>query len=372
MGRASETLAMSVERVGGGSPCVVEGEAPAQGLGVGPVGGQEPGVALHVGVDRGRAPRRRRWPRWPGPRPRSSARTRGSRSARPSSGAGPAHEAPGRPRPGRCWPPGRPRSRRRGPGRRGAGAGAGGRWPPGPRSWRPAALTPSQGAAEAWASLPGEVDVEVGDGQAGGRPAARRARGGPSSPRGRPSKAPRSSSSTLPPPPSSAGVPSTMTVSPRSSATSARARPAPDGGGGDDVVAAGVADPGQGVVLGADGHHAAGRSRPGPRRRWAGRRSPRSRRSRRRPGRRPRPPADRTSSKQVSGWRVDRSWQRSTRSSSRGVDRRPRPPPWDRRRAWRRPPGGRRYSMTATTSPPPTESPGGHPDLASPCRPSRR
>ena len=67
-----------------------------------------------------------------------------------------------------------------------------------------------------------------------------------------PSKAPPSSSRILPPPPSSAGVPMTRTVSPRSSATSARAMPAPDGGGGDDVVAAGVADAGQRVVLGAD------------------------------------------------------------------------------------------------------------------------
>src|SRR5215207_520116 len=42
-----------------------------------------------------------------------------------------------------------------------------------------------------------------------------------------PSKAPRSSSRILPPPPSSAGVPSTVTRSPASSATLARARPAP-------------------------------------------------------------------------------------------------------------------------------------------------
>src|SRR5215204_4101160 len=42
-----------------------------------------------------------------------------------------------------------------------------------------------------------------------------------------PSKAPRSSSRILPPPPSSAGVPSTVTRSPASSATRARASPAP-------------------------------------------------------------------------------------------------------------------------------------------------
>src|SRR5215204_2661300 len=42
-----------------------------------------------------------------------------------------------------------------------------------------------------------------------------------------PSKAPRWSSRTLPPPPSSAGVPSTVTRRPASSATLARARPAP-------------------------------------------------------------------------------------------------------------------------------------------------
>ena len=41
------------------------------------------------------------------------------------------------------------------------------------------------------------------------------------------SKAPPSSMVTLPPPPSSAGVPSTRTVSPSSSATPARASPAP-------------------------------------------------------------------------------------------------------------------------------------------------
>jgi hypothetical protein len=48
----------------------------------------------------------------------------------------------------------------------------------------------------------------------------------------------------------------------------------PPRGGGDDVVPAGVADVGQGVVLGADGHH----QRPGPTRRlearWACRRRP--------------------------------------------------------------------------------------------------
>ena len=42
-----------------------------------------------------------------------------------------------------------------------------------------------------------------------------------------PSNAPRSSMYTLPPPPSSAGVPNTVTVSPRSPAVAASARPAP-------------------------------------------------------------------------------------------------------------------------------------------------
>ena len=111
-------------------------------------------------------------------------------------------------------------------------------WSPGGSCWRSrpiatcatvsasGALTPSQGAAEACACAPGVVDVEVGHGEA---VAVRRSVG-----QGctiiaawTPSKAPRSSMRTLPPPPSSAGVPSTRTVRPRSSATEASARPAP-------------------------------------------------------------------------------------------------------------------------------------------------
>ena len=75
-----------------------------------------------------------------------------------------------------------------------------------------------------------------------------------------PSNTPRSSMRILPPPPSSAGVPSTRTVMPRSSATRGQAQAGADRRGGDDVVAAGMADAGQGVVLGADRHH----QRPGP------------------------------------------------------------------------------------------------------------
>ena len=116
------------------------------------------------------------------------------------------------------------------------------------------ALTPSQGAADAWASRPAkwtskcatarQVPVSRSVGQGWTIMAA-----------WTPSKAPRSSIRILPPPPSSAGVPSTRTVSPMSSATAASARPGADGGGGDDVVPAGVADVGQGVVLGAHRHH---------------------------------------------------------------------------------------------------------------------
>ena len=70
-----------------------------------------------------------------------------------------------------------------------------------------------------------------------------------------PAKAPRSSISTLPPPPSSAGVPSTRTVSPDVVGDRGQGQAGADGGGGDDVVPAGVTDVGQRVVLGAHRHH---------------------------------------------------------------------------------------------------------------------
>ena len=60
----------------------------------------------------------------------------------------------------------------------------------------------------------GVADVEVVDGEAGGLEPVARARGGPSSPRGPRRRRPRSSIRILPPPPSSAGVPSTITVEP--------------------------------------------------------------------------------------------------------------------------------------------------------------
>ena len=88
------------------------------------------------------------------------------------------------------------------------------------------ALMPSHGAAEAWASRPvkrtskcataRQVPVSRSDGHGWTIMAA-----------WTPAKAPRSSIRIFPPPPSSAGVPSTRTVRPRSSATAARARPAP-------------------------------------------------------------------------------------------------------------------------------------------------
>ena len=53
VGTASETLAMSVEKVGSGVAVVVGVEVPAESLGVGPVGGEEGGVGLHVRVHRG-------------------------------------------------------------------------------------------------------------------------------------------------------------------------------------------------------------------------------------------------------------------------------------------------------------------------------
>ena len=67
-----------------------------------------------------------------------------------------------------------------------------------------------------------------------------------------PSNPPRCIMRILPPPPSSDGVPSTRTVMPRSSASGARAEGGTDGRRGDHVVAAGMADLGKGVVLGAD------------------------------------------------------------------------------------------------------------------------
>ena len=70
-----------------------------------------------------------------------------------------------------------------------------------------------------------DVEVRGQRGRASG--SAQMARGAPSSLRAAPSKAPRSSIKILPPPPSSAGVPSTFTVRPSSSASGARARPAP-------------------------------------------------------------------------------------------------------------------------------------------------
>ena len=198
-----------------------------------------------------KAPRSSRWPRWRAPRPRSTGRTRGWRWASPSrvrerhmnrpvteagtmlAAVPPSVTMPWTWSPGRsCW-----RSRPM-------------------ATWASvmasAALTPSQGAAEAWASLPEKCTSKW--------ETARQVAASHSAGQGwtiiaawTPSKAPRSSSSTLPPPPSSAGVPTTFTVSPRSSATAARARAAPTAAGGDDVVAAGVTDPGQGVVLGAEG-----------------------------------------------------------------------------------------------------------------------
>ena len=67
------------------------------------------------------------------------------------------------------------------------------------------------------------------------------------------SKAPSRAIRILPPPPSSAGVPSTTTLPPVSRATT-RERDAGAGAGRrDDVVAAAVADPGQGVVLAQHG-----------------------------------------------------------------------------------------------------------------------
>ena len=77
-----------------------------------------------------------------------------------------------------------------------------------------------------------------------------------------PSKAPRSSSRILPPPfTSSAGVPITVIVRSTSSATALRPSAGADRSRRDQVVAAGVADAGQRVVLGADARRAAGPSR---------------------------------------------------------------------------------------------------------------
>ena len=111
-------------------------------------------------------------------------------------------------------------------------------WSPGGSCWRSrpratweiviasSALTPSQGAAEAWASLPPKKTskwatarhepVRRSTGQGWIIMAAWTSK-----------KAPRSSMRILPPPPSSAGVPSTRTCRPISSATAARASPAP-------------------------------------------------------------------------------------------------------------------------------------------------
>ena len=88
------------------------------------------------------------------------------------------------------------------------------------------ALTPSQGAAEAWADLPVKVTSKWDT--------ARQVPSSRSSGQGwiimaacTSSNTPCSSMVTLPPPPSSAGVPSTRTVMPSSSATRANPIPAP-------------------------------------------------------------------------------------------------------------------------------------------------
>ena len=111
--------------------------------------------------------------------------------------------------------------------------------------------------------LAGEDDVEVGHGQAGRRSRRSTGQGWTIMAAWTPSKAPRSSMRILPPPPSSAGVPRTRTFRPIWSATAARAKPGPHRARGDDVVAAGVPDVGQRVVLGADRDDQLAVARPG-------------------------------------------------------------------------------------------------------------
>ena len=116
------------------------------------------------------------------------------------------------------------------------------------------AFTPSQGAADAWASRPVKCTSKW---ETARQAAVRRSAG-----HGwiimaacTPSKAPRSNMKILPPPPSSAGVPSTRTCDSDLISHRRQGQPGTDGRGGNDVVPAGVAHVGQGVVFGAHGHH---------------------------------------------------------------------------------------------------------------------
>ena len=204
-------------------------------------------------------------------------------------------------------------------------------WSPGGSCWRSRpratwamamaspALIPCHGAAEAWALLPVKVDVEVGHGQAGaGQPVAA-ARGGPSWPRGRRRRRPASSMMILPPPPSSAGVPRTRTVRPSSSARGASPSPAPTAEAAMMLWPQAWPTSGQGVVLGADGHHQ--RARAGLGAEGGGHAGhPRGH------GRSPPvagPPRSRreawSSSKEVSGWSW-MAWLSATRSGQAVVD----------------------------------------------------
>ena len=75
-----------------------------------------------------------------------------------------------------------------------------------------------------------------------------------------PSSAPAVDQPILPPPPSSAGVPRISTRPPELVGQRGGGQAGAEAGGGDDVVAAGVADAGQGVVLAQHGDRRARRT----------------------------------------------------------------------------------------------------------------
>ena len=137
VGTASDTLAMSVERVGRGAPSSSRREPAAEGLGVGPVGGEQVGVALHVGVVGARGRRTRRAAPVARAPASKQARTRGSSAARPSRVSDRAMNRPvtrGRDDVGGLAPVG---DHAVDLVARAAAAGAAGRGPPGRRPWRP-------------------------------------------------------------------------------------------------------------------------------------------------------------------------------------------------------------------------------------------
>ena len=150
-----------------------------------------------------------------------------------------------------------------------------------------AALTPFSGAAEAWASRPGVVHLDVVDGQAGGLepvlgPGVDHHRGVGAVERAALEQEDLAPAALL------GRRAEHRDRQPDVVGHRGQGHARADGGGGDEVVAAGVAHAGQRVVLGADHDGQGARTGPSRAARWAGRR--RRARPRSRPRRARRPP----------------------------------------------------------------------------------